>query len=225
MTPFVVMDCVLLTRMSGLPEAASLREVRERIAICSENVLYHHFFETLLRPSFDYPDYHNDFAVWAKLHLADPVLAERFGILDPCAFASLEELRVAILDIIDERLNALPSAPAVSRGAEFYFFEADTVVFDTGDRICTPTELAKAVARMTTGSLFFHFIEARRREPLGMDDFTAWLGQFGDEGAACREALAGIDFSFLTLSELRDEIRTRLSVQCGLTGEGGPDDG
>ena len=225
MTPFVVMDCVLLTRMSGLPEAASLRELRERLAVCRENVLYHHFSETLLRPSFDYPDYHNDFAVWAKLNLADPVLAERFGVLDPYAFSSLEELRGVMLDIIDERLNALPYTPAVYRGAEFYFFEADTVVFDTGDRICTPEELAPAVARMTTGSIFFHFIEARRREPLGMDDFSAWLGWFGDEGAACREALGTIDVGFLTLSELRDEIYARLAAQCGLTGEGESDDG
>jgi hypothetical protein len=214
MTPFVVMDCVLLTRMSGLPEAASLRELRERVAVCGENVLYHHFYETLLRPSFVYPDYHNDFAVWAKLHLADPVLAERFGILDPYAFSSMEELRGVMLDIIDERLNALPIAPAVSRGAEFYFFEAVTVVFDTGDRICAPSELAPAVARMTTGSIFFHFIEARRREPFGLDDFSAWLVLFGDKTSACRDALQSLDFGFLTLSELRNEIHERLAAYC-----------
>jgi hypothetical protein len=214
MTPFVVMDCVLLTRMSGLPEAATLRELRERVAVCGENVLYHHFYETLLRPSFDYPDYHNDFAVWAKLHLADRVLAERFGLLDPFAFSSMEELRGVMLDIIDERLNVLPIAPSVSRESEFYFFEADTVVFDTGDRICSPAELAPAVARMTTGSIFFHFIEAHRREPLGMDDFSAWLLRFGDEASACRNALLSIDFGFLTLSELRNEIYERLAAHC-----------
>lgn len=214
MTPFVIMDCVLLTRMSGLPEAASLRELRERVAVCGENVLYHHFYETLLRPSFDYPDYHNDFAVWAKLQLADPVLAERFGVLDPFAFSSMEELRGMMLDIIDERLNALPVSPSVARGAEFYFFEADTVVFDTGDRICLPSQLAPAVARMTTGSIFFHFIEAHRREPFGMDDFSAWLQRFGDETSACRDALQSIDFGFLTLSELRNEICERLASAC-----------
>jgi len=214
MTPFVVMDCVLLTRMSGLPEAASLRELRERIAVCGVNVLYHHFHETLLRPSFDYPDYHNDFAVWARLQLSDPVLAERFGVLDPYSFSSLEELRSAMLDIIDERINAIPVARAVSRGGEFYFFEADTVVFDTGDRISALSELAPAVARMTTGSVFFHFIEAQRREPIGMDDFSAWLLRFGDETQACRNALQSIDTGFLTLSELRKEICERLAAHC-----------
>jgi len=212
MKPFVVMDCVLLTRMSGLPEAASLRELRERLAVCGENVLYHHFYETLLRPSFVYPDYHNDFAVWAKLQLADHVLAERFGVLDPYAFSTMEELRGVMLDIVDDRLNSLPYSPSVAKGAEFYFFEATTVVFDTADRICTLDELAPSIRRMTTGSIFFHFIEARRREPLAVDDFSAWLVQFGDQGSAFRDALQGIDFSFLTLAELRDEIHCRLSA-------------
>ena len=57
MTPFEVMDCALLVRMSGLPLAMNLRELRDRIAICGENVLYHHFCETTLRPMFDDPDY------------------------------------------------------------------------------------------------------------------------------------------------------------------------
>lgn len=212
MTPFVVMDCVLLTRMNGLPEAATLRELRERVAVCGENVLYHHFCETLLRPSFDYPDYHNDFAVWAKMHLADPVLAERFGALDPYAFCSMEELRGVMLDIIDERINLLPYAQPLPKGAEFYFLEASTVVFDTGDRICAPSELAPAILRMTTGSIYFHFIEARRREPLGLDDFSTWLLQSGEQGAACREALASIDIGFLTLTELKNEIYSRLKA-------------
>src|SRR3990170_9059892 len=92
MTPFVIQDCSLLIRMSGLLPAADLRELRDRIAACGENVLFHHFFETPLRPTFDNPDYRNDFAVWAKLYLDDRVLAERLGILDPYSCSSLDEL-------------------------------------------------------------------------------------------------------------------------------------
>ncbi|MFH0813630.1 MAG: DUF5752 family protein [Pseudomonadota bacterium] len=74
--PFEVTDCALLTRMSGMPPAFNLRELKDRIAACSPDVLYHHFCETPLVPSFDYPDYRNDFAVWAKCQLGDEVLAE-----------------------------------------------------------------------------------------------------------------------------------------------------
>ena len=88
MTTFEVKDCALLTRMSGLPPAFNLRELRTP-SRCGENVLFHHFCETTLRGSFDNPDYRNDFAVWSKLYLEDRVLAERLGIMDPYAFPSL----------------------------------------------------------------------------------------------------------------------------------------
>ena len=113
----------------------TLRELRDRIAACGENVLYHHFCETTLRPTFDDPDYRNDFAVWAKLYLRDRVLAERLGILDPYPFGNMEELRTATLDIIDDRLGELAMIPWVKAGDEFLFKEATTVVFDTGERI------------------------------------------------------------------------------------------
>ncbi len=70
MNSFEVKDCALLTRMSGLPPAFNLRELRERIAACGDNVLFHHYCETTLRATFDNPDYRNDFAVWSKLYLA-----------------------------------------------------------------------------------------------------------------------------------------------------------
>jgi len=57
MNPFEIKDCALLRRMSGLPPAVNLRELRERIVACSPDVLYHHFCDTQLAPSSDYPDY------------------------------------------------------------------------------------------------------------------------------------------------------------------------
>lgn len=211
MNRFIVRDCTLLTKMSGIRDAASLRELRERIAACGENVLYHHFCETLLRPSFDYPDYHNDFAVWAKLQLDDRVLAERLGILDPYSIGSMEQLRGTMLDIIDQRLSELPMNPAVSKGNEFFFLEATTVIFETGDTIQEPAQLPAKIDNMTNGSIFFHFIEARRRTADCVDDFSEWLSLFGDEGACYRNSLCSVDFSFLTLSEMRKLLVDRLS--------------
>ncbi len=215
MSDFIVRDCALLTRMSGIREAANLRELRERIAACGENVLYHHFCETLLRPSFDYPDYHNDFAVWAKLYLDDRVLAERLGILDPYSAGSLDDLRGTILDILDERLSELPVNPSVSKGNEFFFLEATTVIFDTGDIIEEPAQLPVKIGDMAIGSIFYHFIDARRRTPDRLDDFSQWLLQFGDAGVGYSNALRTIDFSFLTLWEMR-----KLLADC-LAGTGG----
>jgi hypothetical protein len=213
MNPFAVMDCALLTRMSGLPPAVNLRELRERIAQCSENVLFHHFCETTLRGTFDNPDYRNDFAVWSKLYLGDRVLAERLGILDPYEFSSLGELRAATLEVIDERLGESTMIPWARPGDELYFMEATTVVFDTGIRISHPRDLAGAIGAITGGSVYFHFLEARRRPPLGKDDFTAWLleNEDGEKNRRYVEALSRIDFYFHTLSHLRRELVKVLS--------------
>jgi hypothetical protein len=211
MTPFEVKDCALLTRMSGLPPAANLRELRDRIAACSENVLFHHYCETPLRATFDNPDYRNDFAVWAKLYLGDRVVAERLGILDPYAFPSLDGLRAATLEVIDERLAESPMVPWARPGDEFYCMEATTVVFDTGIRIAQPSRLSAFIRKMTNGSMYFHFLEARRRPPWGKDDFTAWLMEDGDRYRPYIDALASIDFYFQSLTHLRREIARVLS--------------
>lgn len=216
MIPFEIKDCALLTRMSGLPPAVNLRELRERIAACGENVLNHHFFETTLRPTFDDPDYRNDFAVWSKMYLGDRVLAERLGILDPYSFDSMEELRAVTLDIIDDRLGELTMVPWVRPGDEFLFKQATTVVFDTGERIHHPRELPLAILRMTNGSIYYHFLEALRRPPIGKDDFSTWLLDSGEEVEPYLRSFGSIDFHFHSLAHLRKELVRALAQ----TGEG-----
>jgi hypothetical protein len=206
MAVFEIKDCVLLSLMSGMPPAFNLRELRDRIAACSSDVLYHHFCETTLVASFDYPDYRNDFAVWASKRLGDKVLAERLGIIDPYSYGSMEELRVEVLDVIDERLGELTMVPWARPGHEFYLMKATTIVFDTGERIHQPEELLRAIRRMSTGSIYFHFLEARRRPPVGCDDFTAWLPAFGSAWQPYIETLKELDFYFSTLSQLKRQL-------------------
>lgn len=210
MGDFVIQDCTLLTRTSGLPPAINLRELRDRLATCGQNVLYHHFCETPLVPSFDNPDYRNDFAVWALLQLGDRVLAERLGIVNPYVYTDPEKLREQVLDILDERLSEIPFVPSCQPGGEFFFTEAVTVVFDTGQRIMHPEQLPEAIGRMTNGSIYYHFLEARRREPVGGDDFSAWLAGFPGQESWC-ETIQSVDFIFFTLTELRAELVRILS--------------
>jgi hypothetical protein len=211
MSEFEIMDCSLLIRMSGLPAAVNLRELRDRISVCSADVLYHHFCETPLSPSFDYPDYRSDFAVWAKWRLGDEILAERLGMIDPYLFSSMEELRAATLEIIDDRLGEITMIPWARPGHEFYFMQAITVVFDTGERIRNPGELAAAIDRMTSGSIYFHALEARRRQPVGRDDFSTWLSVQEGNWEHYLAAIRSIDFTFHSLSEIKRELVEGLS--------------
>jgi len=79
------------------------------------------------------------------------------------------------------------------------------VAYDTGEQIPTPAALAETVERMSLRSLFFHVHEARRRTGGETDDFSLWLEQF-DTCEALVKGLRAIDFYFLNLSQLRQEI-------------------
>jgi hypothetical protein len=88
------------------------------------------------------------------------------------------------------------------------------VVFDSGERIQAPQELAQAVLKMTNGSIYYHFLEALRRPPVRMDDFSAWLLESGEEYEPYLRALGAIDFQFHNLGHLRKDL-ARALLQVG----------
>ena len=204
--PFTIKDCALITRMAGVDTALNLRELRERLCHCPVECLFHHFCETVIRPTFDDPEFRNDFAVWAARDLRDRVLAERLGIINPYALANLEDLRQVAVEIIDDRLAELPYIPSVQLGDVFRFMQAVTVVFDTGLTLSAPQQLIEALPQMSLSSIYFHYVEARRRTPDRSDDFTAWLAEFGDEIIPLVRALRSIDFYHMSLPELKLQL-------------------
>ncbi len=204
--PFKVKDCAIITRMGGVYSAVNLRELRERIAVCPLGCLYHHFCETLIRASFDDPEFRNDLAVWAARNLRDRILAERLGILNPYDYANLEELRAKTLEIIDERLSEVHHIPWVPLGEDFRFMQAATVIFDTGVELYSAKDLIKRLPGMSYGSIYYHFVEARRRTKLNIDDFSAWLMGLEKKPEALIQAFARLDFYFLNLRELKEAL-------------------
>lgn len=66
--------------------------------------------------------------------------------------------------------------------------------------------LVGAIPAMSLGSIYYHAIDARRREPLKVDDFRAWLAQFGTRHQALCASLDAVDPYFANLSELRAEL-------------------
>jgi hypothetical protein len=203
--PFYVKDCALITLATGL-RAQNLREMRDKIEQCPLPSIEYHFFSSQLRPSFDDPEFHNDFAIWARRSLHDRVLAERLGVLDPLQYRDLESLRVALLDVVEDRLSESEHVPWAVLAQEFIFLRAQTVVFDTGLQAKTPRELARLIPHLSTGSVYYHFVEARRRVPGGVDDFRAWMERINSEIAELRERLAAVDYYFVSLTELRERL-------------------
>ena len=209
MNSFQIKACALIVQMDGQASAINLRELRDRVEHCSPESIYHHFCETQLRPTFDDPEFTNDFATWAYRDLRDDVLAERLGILDPDSFESIEALRSELLDAIEDRLSEVDYVPSAELGHAFYFMNSSMLVFDTTMVLKKPEDVMWALRRMTRPSIFYHFVETRSRLGSKNDDILPWLCEGGPLGVRLAEAFAGIDVEHYTLRALRQELLHR----------------
>jgi len=203
--PFAVKDCALIAIATG-ERAHNLRELRDRLETTHPGCIYYHFWGGLLRPGFDDPEYQNDFAVWAYHGLHDRFLAERLSLIDPTEFADMEELRRELIEIIEERLDENELVPWASAHQLFHFIRSQIVVFDTGNRISEPEELKGQIPQIGVGSIFYHFVDARRRTANRSDDFSEWLKGFGNSYNRLLEQIAALDPYFKSLTELRSQL-------------------
>jgi len=211
---FAVQDCALAAIASG-QRAYNLRELRDKLLEIDLGSIYYHFWGGLLRPRFDDPEYHNDFAIWARYGLEDAILAERLGIIDPTDFAGMESLREQVIMVAEERLDESEEIPAAKRDHPFYFVRSQIVVFDTHARIEHPEELVDAIALMSVGSIFFHFVDARRRTTTGEDDFRSWLRTCFEGFEDLCETLGKVDPFFSGLTALRKRLTDVFSSYFG----------
>lgn len=202
---FRIMDCALIAIATG-DYAQNLKELRDRLAVIHPGCIYYHFWGGLLRPRFDDPEFQNDFAIWSSRALHDGRLAEQLSLIDPNVYTDLEGLRRETIEIIEQRLYETEYIPWARAGDSFYFVRSQIVVFDTGLRISEPRELTDVIPKMSLGSVFYHFIDARRRTAESMNDFSLWLASLGESYASIAETLNRVDPYFTTLSDLRREI-------------------
>lgn len=202
---FLVRDCALVAIATGL-KASSAREFRDRLLAVDSASIYYHFWGNLLEPRFDEREYNNDFASWIRHRLHDSVLGERLAVLDPTDYADLETLRHTMVDLIEERLDEDPNLSWTRAAEPFEFIRSKIVVFDSRRRIHEARALVALIPQLSPSSIFYHFVDARRREPVGHDDFSIWLrGLEEDCGELCR-SIADIDPYFGSLTELRAEL-------------------
>jgi hypothetical protein len=205
--PFTVRDCALVVLATG-HSATSLRELRDVLLLVDPSSIYHHFWGRLLQPQFDEPEYSNDFASWAFHSLHDNILAERLSAIDPSDYGLLEELRSAIIDIIEIRLDDGDRAVWNQADEPFYFTRSQIVVFDARVQADTPAMLAELLPSFSSGSIFYHFIEARRRPPVPLDDFSAWLQAYGEHYSRLLSRLVNVDPFFSSLRKTQQTLVT-----------------
>ncbi|WP_333875810.1 DUF5752 family protein [Methylobacter sp.] len=204
---FALKDCALIA-IATHRRANTLKEFRDHISTLSPDSLYYHFWASLLLPHFEEREYINDFASWVRHGLSDTKLAEQLAILDPTSFDDIDELRYQLLEYIDDRMEESEYLQWTRATRQFEFIRSQIVVFDTGTQISEPHAMSDLISRMSASSIFYHFIDARRRAPDKMDDFCRWLTFFGETYQPLIDRLNDIDPYFSTLVELRQQVAT-----------------
>lgn len=202
---FAVKDCALIAIATGRQDY-TLPELRNDLRMVSADSIYYHFWGGLLQPRFEEREFNNDFAGWARHHLHDYRLAEQLAMIDPTEHGDLEDLRREMLDLIEEHLDSEVGVSWLRASRPFEFIRSQIVVFDTNRRLREPAELAKVISRLSPSSIFYHFIDARRRSKDNLDDFRVWLGNFDGHFEDLRHELANVDPYFGNLSELREQL-------------------
>jgi len=202
---FRFMDYEGLVMPTGL-HAVNLREFLDLVRRVPADVIHHHLHRTPLNHRYGAWDYPNDFAQWAAHSLEDRALAEKLAALDPYAHRDLEEARAAIVELVEEHLDSLPTVPWARAGFEFHFASGHFMALAGEREVWTLAEMREALGHVSLSSIFYHFHEARLRAPGDdSDDFSRWIeGQFGEHPIAQR--LRGIDFYFFSLEDLRQKI-------------------
>lgn len=202
---FALKDCALIAIATGR-RAYTLTELRNHIRDVRIDSIYHHFWGGLLGVSFEESEFNNDFALWCRKHLNEPALGEQLSAIDPVGRKDLEDLRMELLEIIDTRLDESEVSHFLRASRPFDFLRSLLVIFDTGKRLHSPEALSEMLPDFTTGSIFYHFIDARRRLDDGTDDFRYWLSGFGDTYDKLCGRLSNIDPFFSSLSQVQEKL-------------------
>jgi hypothetical protein len=203
--PFAIRDCALITIATGI-NAQTLKEFCEGLQKVSVGSVYHHLWGRLLRPQFDEPEYNNDFASWAYRGLHDKQLAERLSMVTPTDFDDLESLRQELVEVVEQRLDESELVLWTRADQKFYFLRSQIVVFDTGLRSDKPSDIVPFLPSLSTGSIYYHFIDARNRAPKHWDDFSTWLAGYGEEFKGLVNRLRNVDPYFSSLKEIRQIV-------------------
>ncbi len=200
--PFEFYECIILIMPTG-KKAANLREFAELLKVVNPRVIFYHLHQFFVKPIYQPWDYPNDFAHWAAFGLEDFKLAEKLSNLAPFRFSDIEDLREALVDMIEDHMWESPIIPWARAGSEFFFNESTTIVIPTGIQARTLTEFRNALVKVNPSSIYYHFFESRQRLNQDVDDFSVWIENNFD----CPDLVAqlrNIDFYLYSLLELRE---------------------
>jgi hypothetical protein len=202
--PFRFFSRLTLTRMTGI-KAKNLRELLEHLKTVPESVIYQHTHRFLQEHQYLVPEPPNDFGYWVTHMLLDEELGERLTAFDIMRYHSLNDLRLAIVSVIENHLANRNNLHQVPEGKEFHFMSAVRFSMPTRYQAYNLSEFLRCLQKVSISSLYLHIFEAKMRTPLGINDFANWFeAQLGEKALA--KQVADMDPYTQTLEGLRAKI-------------------
>lgn len=201
---FLFHECMSLSQTTGV-KTATLSELIQAVKVVAPGAVFHHTHQSYLKGTLVAPEYPNDLAVWVAQSLEERALAEKLASLDFCAMKSVEEIRRAIVNILEDYKEHFPTPRPARPSDEFFFNDAITLVIPTGFRARDLTEFRMALRQVGPSSIYYHFFEARIRLESPSDDFSFWVEQSLDRKNLCYQ-IRQLDPYLYSLEGLRRKL-------------------
>ncbi len=210
--PFVFDTELRLVVLTGV-KVSRLAELRHMLSRIPGSSIFFHTHQVYLAHNFQKPFYYNDFAIWVSQALREEALAEKLAAIDLLAFTTIRELRLTILQTIDDYIETHGEISQPCRPDEaFHFCRSRSFVLPTGIVAQDVPEFFGQLSHISDASLYFHFFEARLRLGRRTSDFSRWLKDRGREDLA--SAIDGLNPYVRTLGELKQDI-IRIGADAG----------
>ena len=204
MKEFHFIGCIEVKELLGLKANDELK-LLELIEEVPADSIYYHTHDYFLRHFYIIGPYPNDFANWAAVQVRDRVLGEKLGSVTPSPQKSLEDIRLELVDIIDQHLSSIKMIPYVIYGQQFHFMKSQIIKVPTGIIVKNIEEFVEALKTVDASAIYNHFFESRQRDRRGISDFSQWFEDvLGLKGLADR--FESIDSYMYSLEGLREKL-------------------
>jgi hypothetical protein len=202
--PFYFYTSSNLVELTG-EKADTLEELVALLKRCTGSAIFYHVFQSYRERHFAIEKYHFDFAQWIFASLDEEVLAEKLGSLDIRNFASIRELREAIIQVIENHLQEYPQCGKRRGKTPFFLCQSISLVMPTKNVAWGLEDFYHIIEKIGIRSIHYHLIEARLRLGIHTNDFSHWIWtSLNKETLAQR--IEDIDIYFYTLDEIRKII-------------------
>uniref|UniRef100_A0A7C4NS59 Uncharacterized protein n=1 Tax=Thermodesulfobacterium geofontis TaxID=1295609 RepID=A0A7C4NS59_9BACT len=197
--PFIFKSELWIPKYTGI-KVYSINEFIKALKEIDKFSIFYHMYINIFNyhnlPTF----YTNSISYWFFKN-GYLLLAEKLSIIDPLDYFDLEELRIALINILEENYdknwNRKEKYP-------FYFITAEREIIECERVAHNLDEFIEGIKKSSINSLFYHLITSRIENKTIINDYSAWLYSIGESKKA--EKINKLDPYTMTLYEIKEEI-------------------